>query len=558
MPCRPRLSDSLARVVVVDQTTNTQVSGGADASGDVGSLSVLAPISTKRAVDLQNHKGKVGTKKTALCCLSSRRLLAADDGSDSDGRGDGDGDGDAVCDCVVEGSSVVVKGGSDVDVETSIVATTGSVTVSSGTTLSINGDVSAGADVSLRSDGNGGLVVNDVINAEGNVDIQSRAADTVINGALEAGVDVSVSSGADLLVDGSITAGGSIKANCEELLSNLPKEFRALDDLDQDEDDIGGSFSAGASLSVFATGSIEAYKVVVIVKDDTGLVAGTDATFSGSIESGGRVTIDAGADMTVDGTVTAGADVSMRSDGNGGLIVNDVIEAVGDVSLRSDGNGGLVVNDVINAEGNVDIQSRAADTVINGALEAGVDVSVSSGADLLVDGSITASGSVTANCQDFISNLPVLGRRRALDDLDQDEDDVGGSLSAGASMSVKASRNIEAYGVVVIVKDDTELVATSGSIALSGSVKTGGSLQMDSPGGFALAEGFTAEWAGYVGVANKDLLSSHESLRLHAGERKPLSRDDLDDYQWSKKNRRHFDVSRAEEDEEDRRRSLRL
>ncbi|WP_355508383.1 hemagglutinin repeat-containing protein [Xanthomonas cannabis] len=246
--------------------------------------------------------------------------------------------------------------------------------------------------------------------------------DMALQGVTAAGTTLQATAGGDLQQAGSTTA--------QAIVLTAGRDLSAT-----------GSLQSASTLDVQAQGAL-AFAGQGRAGSDASLRAGTLSTSQDAVlQGGGAVTVQAAA-IDSRGTLDAGGDLQMRSDGD--LQLAGVVQGGRDVGLAA---GATVSNAArIVAGRNLALQAQRLDNLSAGVLAGEGDVAVTTAGQLSTAGRIQAGGDVQLTAAAL---------------------DQSGSVSAGKSMHVGAAGTLDNRGAL-IAKDamqvDAAILRSSGQL----------------------------------------------------------------------------------------------
>ncbi|WP_080418866.1 filamentous hemagglutinin N-terminal domain-containing protein [Burkholderia ubonensis] len=406
---------------------------------------------------------------------------------------------DAARDVVVNGtlrtaSKLAVNGGRNTTIG-GTVQSNGDVTLTnSAGTLTSTGAIQSGGDLSMTaaqsidlgaqstsSLGNlavsagQNLTMNGSVVAQGN---GSLTAGGTIGGAAAVafGLAANVKSGGDTNLSGSLrggnvqtTAGGSATLHDVQAASALA--LGASNDLS-----VTGAANGGADVTLNAGRNLDISGSLQSAGNTSLAATGGSIGSTGTIASNGALAAQAGADIQLGGNTTvardtnlsAGRDVNVSGTlaGQGQGVVDAARDIVGAGSLtfaqqatltagRDIAQQGLIQGQAVSvtAAGNARVHNVESASAI--ALRANGTNTATGAGDLAIDGTAAAAGAVTAVAQNDVS--------------------VAGKIASGTTVGVTAQRNVTVAGAIEAVGDAT-IVAQQGSLNATGGINSGGKL----------------------------------------------------------------------------------
>ncbi|WP_232463580.1 beta strand repeat-containing protein [Burkholderia ubonensis] len=406
---------------------------------------------------------------------------------------------DAARDVVVNGtlrtaSKLAVNGGrnttiggtvqsnGDVTLSNSAGALTSAGTIQSGGDLSMTAaqsiDLGAQSTSSLGNltvDAGQNLTMNGSVVAQGNGSLTAGGA---IGGAAAVafGLAANMKSGGDTNLSGSLrggnvqtTAGGSATLHDVQAASALV--LGASNDLS-----VTGAANGGADVTLNAGRNVDISGSLQSAGNTSLLATGGSIGATGTIASNGAFAAQAGTDIQLGGNTTVARDTSLSAGrdanvsgtlaGQGQGVVDATRDIAGAGSLtfaqqatltagRDIAQQGLIQGQAVSvtAAGNARVHNVESASAI--ALRANGANTATGAGDLAIDGTAAAAGAVTAVAQNDVS--------------------VTGKIASGTTVGVTAQRNVTVAGAIEAVGDAT-LVAQQGSLNATGGINSGGKL----------------------------------------------------------------------------------
>ncbi|WP_232441530.1 filamentous hemagglutinin N-terminal domain-containing protein [Burkholderia ubonensis] len=406
---------------------------------------------------------------------------------------------DAARDVVVNGtlrtaSKLAVNGGRNTTIG-GIVQSNGDVTLTNSTgALTSTGTIQSGGDLSMTAAQSidlgaqstsslGNLTVNAGQNLTMNGSVVAQGNGTLTAGgaiggaaAVAFGLAANVKSGGDTNLSGSLrggnvqtTAGGSATLHDVQAASALV--LGASNDLSVTgaanggadvtlnagrNVDISGSLQSAGNTSLLATGGSIGATGTIASNGAFGAKAGTDIQLGGNTTVARDTNLSAGRDVNVSGTLA----------GQGLGVVDATRDIVGTGKLtfaqqatltagRDVAQQGLIQGQAVSvtAAGNARVHNVESASAI--ALRANGTNTATGAGDLAIDGTAAAAGAVTAVAQNDVS--------------------VAGKIASGTTVGVTAQRNVTVAGAIEAVGDAT-LIAQQGSLNATGGINSGGKL----------------------------------------------------------------------------------
>ncbi|WP_232434958.1 filamentous hemagglutinin N-terminal domain-containing protein [Burkholderia ubonensis] len=406
---------------------------------------------------------------------------------------------DAARDVVVNGtlrtaSKLAVNGGRNTTIG-GTVQSNGDVTLTNSTgALTSTGTIQSGGDLSMTAAQSidlgaqstsslGNLTVNAGQNLTMHGSVVAQGNGTLTAGgaiggaaAVAFGLAANVKSGGDTNLSGSLrggnvqtTAGGSATLHDVQAASALvlgaSNDLNVTGALNGGADvtlnagrnlDISGSLQSAGNTSLLATGGSIGATGTIASNGAFGAKAGTDIQLGGNTTVARDTNLSAGRDVNVNGTLA----------GQGQGVVDATRDIVGTGKLtfaqqatlaagRDVAQQGLIQGQAVSvtAAGNARVHNVESASAI--ALRANGTNTATGAGDLSIDGTVAAAGAVTAVAQNDVS--------------------VAGKIASGTTVGVTAQRNVTVAGAIEAVGDAT-LVAQQGSLNATGGINSGGKL----------------------------------------------------------------------------------
>ncbi|WP_230961887.1 filamentous hemagglutinin N-terminal domain-containing protein [Burkholderia anthina] len=340
--------------------------------------------------------------------------------------------------------ALTVKGAQDVSL-TGATTVTGDVTATAGRDLTIGGALAGQGVATLTA-----------------------ARDIMAGGTSGFAQDTVLSAGRDIGVTGafqgravSMTAAGSIALNDVQANAGLQLATRT------------GDVSIGGNVNSLTNGAIDAARDVIVngtLRTASGLVigGGRNTSIGGTVQSNGDVALtNAAGSLTSTGNIQSGGNLSVMAAQSVDLGAQST-SSLGNLTV--DAGRDLTMNGSVVAQGNGTLNAGGA---IGGAaaIAFGLAANVGSGGDTTLTGSLrggnvrtTAGGSATLHDVQAASMLAL----DAATDLS-----VTGAVTGGADVALAAARNIDIGGSLQSA-GNTSLLATGGSIGSTGAIASNG------------------------------------------------------------------------------------
>lgn len=378
------------------------------------------------------------------------------------------------------------------------------------------GDMAANTS-NVNIDSNGNVSVGNVY-AQQNVGINSTA-NVSTTGTIRAPQDIALSAGGDLSVGGPTQAGNNLTLNAGGNISG-PGNLSATKAL-----------TATAGNSVNLGGNLNASSIAVTAKgqDGTG-----DITLGGTVSSPGTIALNAARDTTIAGSLTGSGDLNLATQrdllvsgsvgttsGNVGLAARTgSVQVTGSVAAPQDltvtAGTDALLGGTITAGRNVSVTAQGGSADLSGALTHNGNLNVTAAQNVFVDGQVNTGG--IANLQAQAGNVNVGGKlvsNGALAATAGQDVSVTGSAQSTSTIATTAGRNLSVAGTVAAT-GDTQLTATTGTLSTSGVVQSGGNLNTISQGTTTLGGTVSANQAITAQSTTADV-DATGALTAHGG-----------------------------------------
>ncbi|WP_249190421.1 MULTISPECIES: filamentous hemagglutinin N-terminal domain-containing protein [unclassified Burkholderia] len=341
----------------------------------------------------------------------------------------------------------------------------GALAVQGAQDVSLTGATTVTGDVSATAGRD--LVIGGALAGQG-VATLTAARDIVAGGTSGFVQDTTLSAGRDIGVTGafqgravSMTAAGSIALNDVQANAGLRLATRT------------GDVSIGGNVNSLTNGTIDAARDVIVngaLRTASGLVigGGRNTSIGGTVQSNGDVALaNAAGSLTSTGNIQSGGNLSVNAAQSVDLGTHST-SSLGDLTV--DAGRDLTMNGSVVAQGNGTLNAGGA---IGGAAAVafGLAANLGSGGDTTLTGSLrggnvrtTAGGSATLHDVQAASALAL----NAANDLS-----VTGAVTGGADVALAAARNIDISGSLQSA-GNTSLLATGGSIGSTGAIASNG------------------------------------------------------------------------------------
>ena len=393
--------------------------------------------------------------------------------------------------------------------------------------LVLDGDVTAGGDITLMVGGSGlltgftadlgDMTISGSVTANGSVIVGNSGGDIYLDGTASVVANADDTGTTDevyLYTDNQIVTadGSSIQVGTGAVASgNVTLRADGADNADYSAIDLSGDINAQSLILRAYDGSIHLAGGDITVSQ--GFLVNTNYDFvmddGATLASGGHVSVYTDGALTVNGDIDAQGDLWLQINYGSGddMTVGGLLTAGGDLTLQNNGGGSLTIEDTA-------------------VLDAGDDVSVTSGANVLIYGDIYAGGDVslilnqaqghgyfTAGPNDLvISGTVEAGASVTIDNAE------GGDIYLDATADVTANADDNGLTDEVYITADGQVISAAGSSIAVGT-GTVGSGDVTILAGGLNAGGYTAiDLAGDIIADDLTLQTSAGSIRLRDGE----------------------------------------
>ncbi|WP_063899062.1 filamentous hemagglutinin N-terminal domain-containing protein [Burkholderia ubonensis] len=354
---------------------------------------------------------------------------------------------------IQSGGDLSMTAAQSIDLGAQSTSSLGNLTANAGQNLTMNGSVVAQGDGSLTAGGAIGGAAAVAFGLAANV---KSGGDTNLSGSLRGGNVQTTAGGSATLHD--VQAASALALGASNDLSVTGAANGGADvTLNAGRNvDISGSLQSAGNTSLLATGGSIGATGTIASNGAFGAKAGTDIQLGGNTTVARDTSLLAGRDVNVSGTLA----------GQGQGVVDAARDIVGAGSLtfaqqatltagRDIAQQGLIQGQAVSvtAAGNARVHNVESASAI--ALRANGANTATGAGDLAIDGTAAAAGAVTAVAQNDVS--------------------VAGKIASGTTVGVTAQRNVTVAGAIEAVGDAT-IVAQQGSLNATGGINSGGKL----------------------------------------------------------------------------------
>ncbi|WP_256252447.1 two-partner secretion domain-containing protein [Burkholderia ubonensis] len=354
---------------------------------------------------------------------------------------------------IQSGGDLSMTAAQSIDLGAQSTSSLGNLTVNAGQNLTMNGSVVAQGNGSLTAGGAIGGAAAVAFGLAANV---KSGGDTNLSGSLRGGNVQTTAGGSATLHD--VQAASALVLGASNDL-NVTGALNGGADVTLNAGrnvDISGSLQSAGNTSLLTTGGSIGATGTIASNGAFGAKAGTDIQLGGNTTVARDTSLSAGRDVNVSGTLA----------GQGQGVVDAARDIVGAGSLtfaqqatltagRDIAQQGLIQGQAVSvtAAGNARVHNVESASAI--ALRANGANTATGAGDLAIDGTAAAAGAVTAVAQNDVS--------------------VAGKIASGTTVGVTAQRNVTVAGAIEAVGDAT-LVAQQGSLNATGGINSGGKL----------------------------------------------------------------------------------
>ncbi|WP_080436329.1 filamentous hemagglutinin N-terminal domain-containing protein [Burkholderia ubonensis] len=354
---------------------------------------------------------------------------------------------------IQSGGDLSMTAAQSIDLGAQSTSSLGNLTANAGQNLTMNGSVVAQGNGSLTAGGSIGGAAAVAFGLAANV---KSGGDTNLSGSLRGGNVQTTAGGSATLHD--VQAASALVLGASNDLSVTGAANGGADvTLNAGRNvDISGSLQSAGNTSLLATGGSIGATGTIASNGAFGAKAGTDIQLGGNTTVARDTSLSAGRDVNVSGTLA----------GQGQGVVDAARDIVGAGSLtfaqqatltagRDVAQQGLIQGQAVSvtAAGNARVHNVESASAI--ALRANGTNTATGAGDLAIDGTAAAAGAVTAVAQNNVS--------------------VAGKIASGTTVGVTAQRNVTVAGAIEAVGDAT-IVAQQGSLNATGGINSGGKL----------------------------------------------------------------------------------
>ncbi|MFM0178996.1 filamentous hemagglutinin N-terminal domain-containing protein [Paraburkholderia aspalathi] len=358
---------------------------------------------------------------------------------------------------IQSGDNLLINAAQSVDLGTQGTSALGDLTVNAGQNLTMNGSVVAQGNGTLTA---GGAIAGAATSAFGLAANVTSGGDTNLTGSLRGGTV-------------QTNAGGSATLHDVQAASSLA--LAATQDLH-----ITGAITGGAGVTVNAGQNIGISGSIQSANDTTLIAQNGNVGSTGTIASNGAFNAQAGTDINLGGTTTAALDTTLNAardvnvtgmlagQGQGIVTAGRDIGGAGTMTFtqaatlnagRDVAQGGLIQGQAVQvtAAGNIGVNNVESASTVT--LNANGTNTANGPGNLTVNGSVAAAGAVTATAQNDVTVA------------------TAGKIATGTTVGINAQHDINVAGAVESV-GDAVLNAQQGSLNATGGINSGGKLNI--------------------------------------------------------------------------------
>ncbi|CAE6812241.1 MULTISPECIES: filamentous hemagglutinin N-terminal domain-containing protein [Paraburkholderia] len=358
---------------------------------------------------------------------------------------------------IQSGDNLLINAAQSVDLGTQGTSALGDLTVNAGQNLTMNGSVVAQGNGMLTA---GGAIAGAATSAFGLAANVNSGGDTNLTGSLRGGTV-------------QTNAGGSATLHDVQAASSLA--LAATQDLN-----ITGAITGGAGVTLNAGQNIGISGSIQSANDTTLIAQNGNVGSTGTIASNGAFNVQAGTDINLGGTTTAALDTTLNAardvnvtgmlagQGQGIVTAGRDIGGAGTMTFtqaatlnagRDVAQGGLIQGQAVQvtAAGNIGVNNVESASTVT--LNANGTNTANGPGNLTVNGSVAAAGAVTAKAQNDVTVA------------------TAGKIASGTTVGISAQHDINVAGAVESV-GDAVLNAQQGSLNATGGINSGGKLNI--------------------------------------------------------------------------------
>ncbi len=364
--------------------------------------------------------------------------------------------GDGVSAGVLESETVAITSTDRVSV--SRITTDSSIIIDATTGVSVSGDLRAGGgDVAVLSGSS--VRMNGDVSAGGAILIQSTGLVTVTGDIVATGGDVHVESGASVRVDRAVSAAGSVTVEAD---GDVDLKRGVTSDADGILIDADGAMTgyddirAAGSITVRAGGPLSVYGKVETVDETIHLSSGDAVALFQSIHAGGDILLESAGELDLYADVRSQHSAIDVAAGEA-LNLYDVLDAHQSIGIR--GGDIRLLGGLTSHSSSVDVVA-SGDLMAHSRTIAGDDISLRAG------GSFTGAGeSISRNGSVIIA----AGKSTA----------VTGELSAAVDVRLSAGGDLRHDGIIAEGARNVDILSVSGDVILSRTIGAHGDLRIE-------------------------------------------------------------------------------
>nr|WKF59905.1 Toxin CdiA [Paraburkholderia busanensis] len=325
--------------------------------------------------------------------------------------------------------------------------------------LNVSGAVTSGATAVLQAGGNLNLGSSSVLQSAGDMTLGATNGSITATGTLTGNGALGAKAGTDIDLGGSanVTRDTTLNAASNVNLNGVFASNGAL------------TAQAGSAINLASTAS-------ATTSLDTTLKAGSDINLAGTLTSHGGLNAQAGRDVVVSGTTTTALDTSVNAARDVNVTGTLAGVGAGNVASGRDINGAGTI-----AFGQAATLGAGRDVVQGGSIQ-GQTVQVTAAGNATVT-NITSGGTLSlvangTNTATGPGNLVVNGTATAAGAVTataQNDASIVGKLESGSSLGLIAQQDVTIAGAIQSV-GDMNVTAQSGSLTATGGISSGGKL----------------------------------------------------------------------------------
>ncbi|CAD6514517.1 filamentous hemagglutinin [Paraburkholderia sabiae] len=385
--------------------------------------------------------------------------------------------------------------GLGVNMQGSLMATTGNVVVNANGDVSVAGTF-ANQNVGLTSTGNTSISGTGLANQNYTV---NAGGDISSTGAVSAGQDAVMTSGGNLNAASVASNGNSTLTAANSMtLGSVTGQTLVLHAM-------AGDLTVNSALG--APGTITA-------------VAGRDLTVNGAGQGGSTVTMTATRNAAINGAVSGVGDTTIVAQSGTASVAGDV-RTNGALTVSS--SQGTTLGGSAQAQGSVSIAAQSGAITGQGSIASSQDaVTLQAGTDIGLTGSIGAGKTVAVTAGGSASLGGAVTAPGVVSIAAIGATTIGGSVTSGDALTVTSGGNLTVNGSAASV-GNMSLASSGGSLSTTGTTTTTGTLTVAGVQGVSLGGNVTSQGDVSIGSSAGNVtlggsLSTAGSVTVNAGQ----------------------------------------